>query len=167
MILAVDVQYQENSAQVAGVLFEHWHSVEPRDTLLKVVKGVAPYEPGAFYKRELPCILSLVEDLSVPVEIIVIDGFVTLGGEGRKGLGMHLFEALDQKVAVVGVAKRFFKDTPKACEVLRGDSAKPLYVTAAGMPLASAISGVAAMHGAHRIPSLLKRADQLCRGIEA
>jgi deoxyribonuclease V len=65
------------------------------------------------------------------------------------------------------VAKRSFLDTPEACEVLRGSSEKPLFVTAVGMPLSDAKQYISVMHGKNRIPSLLKKVDQLCRGIDA
>ena len=78
---------------------------------------------------------------------------------------MHLYEKTGQKVPVIGVAKNRFKDTPPACEVLRGSSQNPLLVTATGIPLAKAKQNIAQMHGQHRIPTLLKRVDQLCRGI--
>lgn len=165
MILAVDVQYEDNSALAAGVIFPMWSSTEPNRYITKSISGIEPYEPGAFYKRELPCILSLLEDVNEHLEIIVVDGFVTLGKEETKGLGMYLFEALNEKTTVIGVAKKAFKDTPKACEVYRGESLNPLYVTSVGLSLEKAISGVASMHGKHRIPTLLKKADQLCRGI--
>ena len=164
MILAIDVQYEENSAVVAGVLFPKWSSTEPNRDMVKSVSGIEPYESGAFYKRELPCILSLLQDVNEHLETIVIDGFVTLGKEEKKGLGMYLYEALGEKISIIGVAKRSFKDTPKICEIYRGDSSKPLFVTSVGLSLGEAIAGVASMHGKHRIPTLLKKADQLCRG---
>lgn len=166
MILATDVQYNEHTALAAGVLFEDWQSDESYKCLVKPVCGIAPYEPGAFYKRELPCILSLLEDLSEMPTTIVVDGYVTLGEDKRKGLGMHLYEALDEKVAIIGVAKQAFKDTPKECEVLRGDSSKPLYVTSAGVGFDEAVASIVSMPGKHRIPVLLKKADQLCRGVK-
>ena len=48
--------------------------------------------------------------------------------------------------------------------VLRGGSERPLWVTAAGMDPREACARVREMHGAHRIPTLLKRVDALCRG---
>lgn len=166
MILAIDVQYDDDSALVAGVLFDKWPDAEPRRCLTKRVHDIKPYEPGNFYKRELPCIVSLLTEISECLEVIIVDGFVTLGQEPRKGLGMHLFDTLNGKTAVVGVAKKAFKDTPEICEVLRGKSSKPLYITAVGIDLEEAITAVSSMHGKHRTPTLLKMADQLCRGIQ-
>ena len=55
MKLAVDAYYVGNKAKVVGVLFENFSDEKP---LKIIVDGVAPYESGSFYKRELPCIAS-------------------------------------------------------------------------------------------------------------
>jgi deoxyribonuclease V len=47
--------------------------------------------------------------------------------------------------------------------VLRGTSARPLYVTATGMPRADAADLVRRMAGQHRLPDALRRADALAR----
>ena len=90
---------------------------------------MAPYESGSFYKRELPCIVSLLEDLDVrDISLIVIDGFVYLDDDGRYGLGGHLYEHLERRVQVVGVAKSPFKDSCKLVrEICRGRSKRPFY----------------------------------------
>ncbi len=170
MFFAADVQYREDdTATAAGLLFGDWQAAEPARVILKDIAGVAPYEPGQFYKRELPCLLTVLEDAlesaSEPVDAIVVDGYVFLGPEQRPGLGMHLYEALTLKVPVIGVAKRSFAGTPEDCQVFRGGSETPLFVSAVGMALSAAKAHIQAMHGQHRIPTLLKRVDQLCRGI--
>jgi deoxyribonuclease V len=96
--------------------------------------------------------------------VIIIDGYVWLGAQ-RPGLGAHLYESLQRRAAVIGVAKTRFVRAEPARMVLRGRSRSPLYVTAAGMDLAEAASHIRAMHGPYRIPTLLKRADQLSRGL--
>lgn len=52
-----------------------------------------------------------------------------------------------------------------AARVLRGCSARPLYVTAAGMEVAEAARVVAAMAGDHRMPEALTLVDRLARGL--
>lgn len=165
MNLAIDVQYDGGSATIAGILFEDWKADTVVRTVITSLNGVAPYEAGSFYKRELPCILSLLDDVYENIEVMVIDGFVTLGSDQADGLGMHLYRAVNESVAIIGVAKKSFSDTPADCELYRGRSKKPLYVTAVGVPLIQAKELIANMHGQHRIPTLLKRADQVCRGI--
>jgi deoxyribonuclease V len=95
------------------------------------------------------------------VHTVVVDGFVDLG-EGRPGLGRHLFAAFAAQVAVVGVAKSAFAGAP-ALPVLRGSSRKPLWVTSTG-DVEVAAQHIVSMAGAHRLPDLLKLTDSLARG---
>lgn len=133
--------------------------------LVARIDEVAPYQPGAFYRRELPCILALVGELDRFPDYIVVDGYVYLGEERRPGLGKHLYDALGGRSAVIGVAKSRFRGTP-AAEVLRGRSRRPLYVTAVGVPEAEASDLVARMYGEHRVPDMLRRVDRLSKGRE-
>jgi deoxyribonuclease V len=64
---------------------------------------------------------------------------------------------------VIGVAKTAFANIGDEYKLLRGQSASPLYVTSVGMPLAEAKAAIQSMHGEFRIPTHLKRVDQLCR----
>ena len=163
MILAVDVAYDDSRASVAGVLFKSWGSPQPEQVVSLMLDGVAAYQPGAFYLRELPCISRLLADVQQPLSAIVIDGYVQLGQDQHAGLGLHLWHSLNEQVPVIGVAKTWFKDTPEHCQLLRGKSNTPLYVTAAGLDLTVAKAHIASMAGAHRIPALLKLVDQQCR----
>ncbi|HWS94428.1 MAG TPA: endonuclease V [Mycobacterium sp.] len=165
MLIAVDVQYAELAVVTAAVGFIDWS--DPTSTLECVLRATTtpePYEPGAFYKRELPFLLEAVAlvERRHPVEAVVIDGHVWLR-EGQPGLGARLHQALGASKAVIGVGKTAFTGG-SAVPVLRGDSARPLFVTAAGMNTHKAAELVHGMHGPHRVPTLLKRADQLARG---
>lgn len=165
MILAIDAYYVANKANVVGVLFDEWTQCEPSKMVSVVVDGVADYEPGSFYKRELPCILELlkvVEDYSITC--IVVDGYVLLNDEGKKGLGYYLYEALEGSMPIIGVAKSYFVDN-NSIEVYRGDSKKPLYVTSIGIDQADAAEYIEAMHGKFRMPTLLKLLDTETRNI--
>ena len=64
---------------------------------------------------------------------------------------------------MIGVAKSAFRTATHAIAVLRGTSARPLYVTTAGMPRADAAGLVRNMAGRHRIPDAIRRADTLAR----
>jgi deoxyribonuclease V len=163
VIAAVDVAYGANGAAAACVLFHDFADAAPAAEHVARVAEVADYEPGAFYKRELPCILAVLQAAGARPEVIVIDGYVWLSADGRPGLGARLFEALGKEAIVIGVAKTPFAGSTFAEEVLRGGSARPLHVTAAGVAPAVAAGWIRAMHGAHRIPTLLKRVDRLCR----
>ena len=166
MILTVDVYYRrDNTATVAGIVFCEWASDAIERIIVKELDKVAPYESGSFFKRELPCILSLLEDVDQPLEAIIVDGYVTLGESNKPGLGMYLYESIRRTVPVIGVAKTEFVGTPEECRVFHGKSRRPLYVTTIGMPLTEAKTHIEKMHGKNRIPTLLKRVDEICRGI--
>jgi len=162
-ILATDVHYTDAGAVAAGVLFDDWDAATPQRTVTCRFDTVEPYVPGAFYRRELPCLLGLLREHALQPGLVIVDGHVFLDDAGRPGLGKHLFDALDGRVPVIGVAKTAFTGIGVEHAVLRGDSARPLYVSVAGLPLAEAQAHVRAMHGAHRLPTLLKWVDRACR----
>lgn len=171
LLLALDVCYErDGGALAAGVGFETWDAAAPAAEFDVRIETTHAYEPGAFYKRELPCLLRAIEAFrALPlaegrvIECIVVDGYVDLDANGRPGLGRHLYDALESRIAVVGVAKTAFAGIGPAHEVLRGASARPLFVTAAGLDLEAAKRAVLSMHGPHRIPTLLNRVDRLSR----
>lgn len=163
MKYALDVQYNGNeNAVVACLGFENWEDEEASYVKQHKVEEILPYVSGQFYRRELPCLLQALKALD-DIECIVVDGYVWLDEESRKGLGLHLYEALEQKVPIIGVAKAKFGNTPEKCELLRGESAKPLYITTKDMELDEAKEAVASMHGKYRFPTLLKEVDSLAR----
>ncbi len=163
MILATDVQYIDGKGFAAGVLFENWDSCSPVGEFISEIVTDEVYIPGQFYKRELPCILKLLNEHALSPDVIIIDGYVFLDGVTRPGLGKYLYDALDGKISIVGVAKKAFAGIGSEFSVLRAKSENPLYITVIGYSLNSAKENVLNMCGEHRIPSLLKRADQLCR----
>jgi deoxyribonuclease V len=163
MNACLDVGYRGVAAVAACVLFERWDDDRPAGEARARIAQVEAYEPGAFYRRELPCLLAVLERVRAPPRAIVIDGYVWLA-RGRPGLGAHLHEALGRRTPVVGVAKTAFRGNTEAVTILRGRSARPLYVTAAGIPADEAAERVRAMHGNGRIPTLLGYVDRLSRG---
>jgi deoxyribonuclease V len=128
-----------------------------------MIASVAPYQAGEFYRRELPPLRAVIPAAD-ELALIVVDGYVDLDPGGRPGLGAHVHAEFG--VPVIGVAKTAFETATHAARVLRGQSARPLYVTAAGMPVADAAGLVARMAGRFRLPDALKRVDRLARGME-
>ena len=163
MILAVDVDYREHGARAAGLLFRDWGDARAAAERVVDCAVTDAYRPGEFFRRELPCIGRLLREVRQPVACIVIDAYIHLGSEQRPGLGKHLFVALGQRIPVIGVAKTPYRGSPDATAVFRGRSVRPLYVTAAGIPEGLARQRIRAMHGDHRIPTLLQQVDRLCR----
>jgi deoxyribonuclease V len=155
-LACADVDYRADETVAACLRFSSFEAVEPSSRQVLFLPPAAPYEPGRFYLRELPPLLAVLQG---PLDLVVIDGYVWLGPE-RPGLGAHLHEALG--VPVLGVAKTAFQGAA-AVPVLRGESRRPLFVTAAGVDVNEAAAWVRGMHGAHRVPTLLKQVDRLCR----
>ncbi len=164
MIAAFDVHYFRNGgARAAVVLFNSYADARATAHFTTLLSQTPAYVPGEFYRRELPCIIDLMIQLEALPQVAIIDGYVMLGE--RPGLGWHLFQALEEKVAVIGVAKSRFYNAD-CQELLRGESRTPLFITAAGMDPIPAAEKIRSMHGRHRIPTLLKAVDHLARGLE-
>ena len=162
MLACVDSQYGQDVIRTAAVLFSQWNDASATQELLHEEPSAAEaYVPGEFYKRELPLILATLQPVLGELQSVVIDGYVWLDSNGRKGLGAWLHESLAAKV-VIGVAKTHFQGSA-AIELLRGKSQSPLFVTAAGIDVSEAARCIESMHGEYRIPTLLKRADFLAR----
>lgn len=155
MLLALDVFYSADIVKAVGVLFE-WKDVKPQKFLIEYLDKVEEYVPGEFYKRELPCLLKIIEKIDISeIEVIIIDGYVYVDNEMKLGLGGILWEELDRKIPVIGVAKTSFlgnKDTTK--EIIRRESKKPLYISSIGYPVDEALEKVKSMHGEYRIPAI-------------
>jgi deoxyribonuclease V len=162
MIAALDVHYDEDTLTGvgAGVVFERWEDNLAIAEYVTQCKGIAAYTPGEFYKRELPCLLAVLQEIAEPLSLVIIDGYVQLGD--KPGLGWRLWEALGEKTPIVGVAKTRIR-AANAKKVIRGSSTAPLFVTAAGIDVDQAADCIAQMAGPYRIPTLLKRVDRLSR----
>jgi deoxyribonuclease V len=162
MIAFLDAYYREMHTSVACLLSADWSDGMPVHELVRHFPQAQPYTPGQFYQRELPCLLGILDEVSSDVTAVVIDAYVWLDAQHRPGLGAHLYSALGSRTPVVGVAKSAFAGAP-AIPVLRGQSLSPLFVTSQGIPPEEAAAHVREMHGTFRIPTLLKRVDQLSR----
>jgi deoxyribonuclease V len=162
MLALLDVHYTDPSALAACVLANAWGDAEPCARHAVTVSPIAAYEPGKFYLRELPCLLAVLREVG-PVDVAVVDGYVWLDQQHTAGLGAHLYEALGRRIPVVGIGKTAFNGSPMAQQVLRATSQKPLFVTSVGLAHSEAARLVASMHGASRIPTLVRLVDQLSR----
>ncbi len=160
MIGCLDVDYRDTGVTAACVGADAWTDELARiEVVVRSPGRPAAYQPGAFYERELPYLLEALARMPA-LEVTIVDAYVWLG-PGQPGLGKRLHDA--RGGLVVGVAKTRFAGA-EAIEVRRGDSDRPLYVTAVGLDPAAAARHVAEMHGEFRIPTLLRRADALARG---
>lgn len=162
--LAMDVYYDElqNSATVAGIRFAGVQNVEILSTHRVEVQGVAAYQSGQFYKREMPCLLELIKTIDKPVDVLVIDGFVYLDC-GKPGLGKHLYDNLTDKKPIIGIAKNPYQKIADCHQVFRGQSKKPLYITTINHSLEDAKQWLQDLQGKHRLPDVLTQVDRLSR----
>jgi deoxyribonuclease V len=166
MLVCVDVDYRPAVVSTACVGISAWAAADVvYEARFESECLAAPYLPGEFYRRELPHIVAALERVPGPITAVIVDGYAWLGG-GRAGLGARLHRTRGEREPIIGVAKTPFRGGD-AVPVLRGRSRRPLYVTAAGMDAHAAAAAVQSMHGAHRIPTALKRVDRLARGLVA
>lgn len=168
MIYCFDTHYFEDKAQTSCIGISDWSSQEVEFELSEIIEGIDDYESGSFYKRELPCLISILKkvELNPKEDYLVIDGFVVLDDGGKLGLGGYLFEFLDSNIPVIGVAKNSFATIDRLRkEILRGESTKPLFITALGVDLIEAGQCIERMHGDFRIPTILKLVDSYCRKV--
>jgi deoxyinosine 3'endonuclease (endonuclease V) len=161
MIIAFDTYYYENKAKTIGVSFNKWENDKPIEIYSEIIEGIAEYEPGSFYKREMPCILSLLKKIDLnDIQFIIVDGYVILDDNGKYGLGGHLYENLGEKIPIIGVAKSGYDSNKlNSKALLRGESKKPLYISAIGIELNLAFEYIKSMHGNYRMPTLLQIMD--------
>ncbi|OXA75885.1 endonuclease V [Flavobacterium columnare] len=164
MILAIDVYYIDDIAKSVGVLF-NWEDAEPKETIIDIKQGIEEYIPGEFYKRELPCIEALLKKIPLEkLEIIIIDGHIYVDDSLKYGLGGYVWELLEKKIPIIGVAKNAFHSNKTTVEpVYRGESKKPLYVSTIGIEIGKAVGHLKNMHGNFRIPSILKELDTITK----
>lgn len=167
IFLILDVFYQDQPeqtlAQVAGIRFMGVEQHAILNTYQTCVTPVAPYQSGEFYKREMPCLLALIEQITEPFDVIIIDGFVFLDSEQKAGLGKHLYDNLTDKKPVIGIAKHAFFGIDERHAVYRGTSKHPLYVTACEFPVTAAKDLVKNLQGHFRLPDIVKQVDALSR----
>ena len=156
---AVDVHYlSTGGARAAAVLAADPAFAHVLAERTAVVVRAPAYRPGAFYRRELPPLRAVLDDLS-GLGLLILDGYADLDPGGQPGLGAHAHAEF--AVPVIGVAKSRFRTATHAVPDVRGSSVRPLFVTAAGMPAVGAANLVRRMTGRYRLPGVLRRAGTL------
>lgn len=165
MIYAFDTYYYKDYANTICIAFDDWSSENEAQVFREKTEITSEYESGAFYKRELPCILSLLKKINLKEgDLIIVDGYVTLDNDGKIGLGGYLYDSLEQKFPVIGIAKNDFNSPDFQRRIIcRGESKTPIFLTAKGIDVDIVHPKVENMHGNFRIPTLLKKLDQLTR----
>lgn len=163
MILIFDTCYRcNNIAKTACIKFDSFETNVIEETYFSLMEVTEPYVSGEFYKRELPCIMKLIEQIDLNgVECIIVDGYVN--HNEKEVLGAKLYHEFDDRIPIIGIAKNKFIGENQSIEVHRGHSSKPLYVTSIGMPKYDAAKQVKKMYGEYRIPYMVKKVDSFSR----
>ncbi len=161
-IACFDAYYYNNYAKACCVVFDIIPSEKVISRYCEIVDPIKNYISGEFYKRELPCILGIHSKLAADIDIIIVDSYVFLEN-GKKGLGAHLFEALNNTIPIIGVAKNPFKGCTDYVQIYRGQSRNPLYISSVGIELGYAARLIKNLSGNNRIPDRLREVDQLTR----
>lgn len=171
-LLALDTYYFDTYAKTVGIEFSSWDDSEPYRTYVDYYFDTrSDYVPGEFYKRELPCILSLLKRFQLDpknYDFILIDGYVYLYEDHiptiKSGLGAHLYQEIHSSTPIIGIAKSVHGTSDDYCKkIYRGKSKAPLYITSVGLPASIASKYVLSMHGKFRIPTILKKLDKLTK----
>ena len=164
MKLVMDFQIHGDHALVAAVAFDDWAAPEGTKNYSLRVGHVERPPKGELDLRALPWLVQLLDANGLQPEAIVLDGFVHLDAQETPGLGRRLHDTLGGRVAVIGVSKSGFKDTPEQFEIHREEETAPLVITCAGIDLGAAKARVRTMHGRKRLPTLMKLAARIAKG---
>lgn len=159
-IVLTDVFYQKEYAQAAGLVIHKWTDALPSEEYLSASTDIEEYVSGQFYQRELPHLIRLL-GMIVSYDCVVVDAHVWLE-PNQPGAGHYLWQALDQRCPVIGVAKNPYRNGV-ALPLKRGESGKPLWISSVGVDVSQALSWIGEMSGPHRMPTLLKQVDSLSR----
>ena len=122
----IDPKTNKEYARTVAGLFKSYQDPKFEKIVITRTDDIAEYEPGNFYKRELPPILDVLKEikrLGYNLKTIIVDGFVHMaendGTSYHAGLGKRLEYALQgtelEDVEIIGVAKHpysyMFEDT--------------------------------------------------------
>jgi deoxyribonuclease V len=116
--------------------------------------------PGEFCLREFPPLRAVLDDLT-GLGLLVADGYADLDPAVRPGLGAYAHAEFG--IPVMGVAKSRFRTATHSVPVVRGSSARPLFITAAGILAPDAADLVRRMLAGSALPDELRRAGTLAR----
>lgn len=125
MKVYIDVYYytdnktgKEYAHTVAG-LFNNYSDLDFEKVIVTRTDDIEEYEPGNFYKRELPPIIDVLTDIKLHgynIDTIIVDGYVHMCEDDdvtyHKGLGARLKDYLLSKnidIPIIGIAKHPYK----------------------------------------------------------
>lgn len=157
MIAALQVHYHQDRCQTAAVLFHDWSDAKPHSTLVTRSSVELPEYSFVDYEHQVGALQSILAEMKQLPQAIIVEGCTWLS-ERERGLGAHLYHALDRHIPVIAVSRVKIED---AIEVNREH--RPLYVTSLGLTPDTAGLLVSSMHGEFCTPTLLQLAIELSR----
>jgi deoxyinosine 3'endonuclease (endonuclease V) len=132
LVAAMDVHYlrsgEARAVAVVAADAAFCHVVAERTA---VVREVAPYRPGEFFRRELPPLRAVLRGIG-GLGLLVIDGYADPDPDGRPGLGAHAHAEFG--IPVIGVAK-----SPLGTHALGCGDLESLWPEAQSVPSASLV----------------------------
>lgn len=181
-VVGVDVAYDdEGDVVVAAAVALCARTLEVVQEATAVGRVAFPYVPGLLAFRELPAVLDALGRLTVPVDLVVCDGY-GVAHPRRLGLASHL--GVLTGLPSVGVAKNpfvFHHEPPGprrgdatplvddageqvGCALRTRDGVKPVFVSAGHrVSLDRAVAHTLWLARDYRLPETTRRADRLCR----
>ena len=181
-VAGLDVSYPRNRSQPAraAAVVMHMKDLSVVDQAVVEQSVHFPYVPGYLSFREVPCLLAVLDRLSVSYDVIICDGQGLAHPKGF-GLACHLGVLTDMPALGVAKSRLYGRYAPVAESkgawqslldndenvigaVLRTrDKVKPVFVSVGHrMDISSALSLVLALCPRYRIPEPIRRADSLC-----
>jgi deoxyribonuclease V len=160
-VAAVDVHYLRTGGARAA-------AVRAADAAFAYVpgrthRGGTPdtaYRLGEFYRRELPPLRAVLEDLS-GLGLLVVDGYADLDPGGRPGLGAHAHAEFG--IPMIGVAKSWFRTASPRCRPCADPRDGGCSSRRPGCPQPPRRTWSGAWPAGTRLPDALRRADTLAR----
>ncbi|GAA1551680.1 endonuclease V [Kribbella hippodromi] len=178
-VAGLDVAYEGDRLAAAVVVLDRM-TLDEVDRA--VVRGATtfPYVPGLFAFREVPALLTALEQLTTVPDLLVCDG-QGLAHPRRFGLACHL--GVLTGIPAIGVAKTTFVgahgrlgwergataelvdgDEVVGAAVRTQDGVKPVYVSVGHrVTLPTAVQRVLELAPHYRLPETTKQADRACR----
>lgn len=179
-VAAADADYTETLAFAAAVLYDYRSLKAPAERRTAVEPADFPYVPGFLSFREAPAVLSALDGLSRPPDVLLVDG-QGIAHPRRFGIACHI--GVLSSIPTIGCAKTHFVGTFREPGLQKGDwspleldgqvvgavvrtctRVKPLFVSPGHLvTLNDAIEVVLHCSTAYREPEPLRVADQLAK----
>lgn len=180
LVAGLDVHYHGDDELTAAVVVLDAGTLAPVEQVVAYGKAAFPYVPGLFAFRELPALVTALEQLMVTPDLLVCDGY---GLAHPRGFGLACHLGVLTGLPALGVGKTPFIGTHELPGPERGawtpilhegatvgralrtqPGVKPVYVSQGHrISLDTATSQVLHLAAHYRLPEPIRHADHLAR----